>query len=1007
MNPAGPAHCEACGRPLDGTAIEGFCPACFATAVLAGAESEAPESTARTAPRRIGGYELLDELGRGGMGVVYRARQPGLQREVALKVMLDGPFASNRTAAAFRREAESAAALRHANIVTIHEVGEADGHAYYSMELVEGETLADLTRAGPLEPRRAAGYLLLVGRAIAAAHAQGVLHRDLKPGNIIVDRDDQPRVTDFGLARRLDDPADPHRTLLLGGSPGYLAPEQADPAFGPVGVAVDVYSLGATFYHALTGRPPFAAATIAATLDQVLRDEPAPPRKLNSQVPRDLETICLKCLQKKPAQRYASATALAEDLAAFLEHRPIRARPVSAAERTWLWLRRRPALAGLGAALLLAVGIGAGALLWQWRVMRANLYSADLRVAAEAIDLGDLGRARELLALHEPRADEADFTWRLLHQLAAGDPRRVLGEHPWIVGAIAWSADGERIASASVGSGTVDADIRIWNPNSQDATPLILSTNGARELAWFPGHTRLLAAHYDGRVRVWNVERRKVEREFAGRSASLSADGQVLAVCEGDPFAWNTGSTNGVVTLHDLDSGTTRTFEAARYVALSPGGRWLATTDFVAPIHLHDLKNDRRHELPCELMLWALSFSPDESRLIATGFGEAPLLWRLDAPEQPPVRLRGHRLNTWRAAFSPDNKRVVTASSDQSLRLWDADSGPAVSMLRGHASEVWCAAFSPDGKHLASGGKDRAVMLWDTRFNRPETDFASPEWAEALFSEDGRTLAIPTPGGRSEWRLVETISGAVRASVRPSGRPLALRADGTWIAIAEGWRVERRRGADQPAPGAFMELAHDPAEPPPRWWVADPAGQIAVGLTATGVFSVWDLHEGRRLRRWRTPATGGNLRLSPDRRRVVATAGEDGFWLCDLATGKTTRLTAHRDQGKAAAFSADSRQLATASVDGTVKLWDVRSARELFTFRGHRTGVSGVAFAPDGVTLASSEQGVGLRFWHLPTRREIAVVNQPDAGEWIEFAPDGSALALQLVGGGIRLLRAL
>jgi eukaryotic-like serine/threonine-protein kinase len=435
-------------------------------------EGDPGGATGATGP---GGYEIIEELGRGGMGVVYRARQPGLQREVALKVLLDGPFAAADARRRFRREAAAAAALRHVNIVTIHEVGETDGHPFLSMELVEGETLASLTRAGPLEPRRAAGYLLLVARAIAAAHAHGVLHRDLKPGNIIVDRDDQPRITDFGLATRLD--ADPAQTRHLAGSPGYLPPEQADPAAGPTGVTADVYALGATLYHLLTGRPPFAAASVTATLKQVLEDEPAPLRRLNSQVPRDLETICLKCLRKDPAQRYPGTDALADDLLAFLDQRPIQARPVTPFERVLLWSRRRPAIAALSAALALALIGGVITTAWQWRHNQRQLYAADLRVASEALAQGDLGLARDLLELHRPAAGRGDFAWRLLQKLSAGDARTLLGEHPWIVGAIAWSADGRQLASASVPSGTVAGDLRLWKP-AQPATPGVVGCAG-------------------------------------------------------------------------------------------------------------------------------------------------------------------------------------------------------------------------------------------------------------------------------------------------------------------------------------------------------------------------------------------------------------------------------------------------------------------------------------------------------------------------------------------------
>ena len=339
-------NCARCGTPLPADAIEGFCHRCLATVAFQDSADEESILPRAASAIVLGHYELLEEIGRGGMGIVYRARQLDLQREVAVKVLRHGPFSDTRDLAQFRREASAAAALRHPNIVAVHEAGEEDGHAFFSMELVHGQTLAELTRPGPLEPERAARYLRAIAEAVAAAHAQGILHRDLKPANVIIDADDQPRVTDFGLAKRLD-VADATVTQQVLGSPGYMPPEQADPQRGRLTVASDVYGLGALLYHLLTGRPPFASASISATLAQVLNTQPPPPRRLNPAIPADLETICLKCLQKEPERRYPSAPELADELGRFLRREPIRARPIGPPEKLWLWSRRKPLLAAL------------------------------------------------------------------------------------------------------------------------------------------------------------------------------------------------------------------------------------------------------------------------------------------------------------------------------------------------------------------------------------------------------------------------------------------------------------------------------------------------------------------------------------------------------------------------------------------------------------------------------------------------------------------------------------
>src|SRR5262245_47674655 len=349
--------CLRCGAALSAGAIEGFCQRCLAVVAFAASGETESNLAERARLTRLGDYELIEEIGRGGMGVVYRARQVGLDREVAVKVLRAGPFATATDVVRFRREAAAAAALRHSNIVAVHDVGEADGHTFFSMDLVLGQTLAEFTREGPLEPSRAARYVCAIAEAVQAAHAHGILHRDLKPANVIIDPGDQPRVTDFGLAKRLD-VADATVTQQVIGSPGYMPPEQADPQRGRLTVASDVYALGALLYHLLTSRPPFASATIPATLAQVLNTEPVPPRRLNPAIPSDLETICLKCLQKEPERRYSSAQELADELRRFLSREPIRARPISPPEKLWHWSRRKPLLDSLLLLVNLVCAIG-------------------------------------------------------------------------------------------------------------------------------------------------------------------------------------------------------------------------------------------------------------------------------------------------------------------------------------------------------------------------------------------------------------------------------------------------------------------------------------------------------------------------------------------------------------------------------------------------------------------------------------------------------------------------
>ena len=314
-------------------------------------------------PPHLSGYEVQDELGRGGMGVVYRAWDQRLHRPVAIKMLLAGDFARPDERERFEREAEAAAGLRHANIVQVYHVGDLEGRPYFMMEFVEGGSLAERLAVAPLAAGQAAALLATLAEAVQAAHDRGIVHRDLKPGNVLLTADGTPKIADFGLARRLDDRAGLTRSGIPLGTPNYMAPEQALGLTHSIGPAADVYALGAILYEALTGRPPFRADTTAETLRQVVEQEPTPPSRWNAKVPRDLEVICLKCLRKEPHRRYPSAAALAEDLRRFERGERITARPSGPLERSVRWLgRRRVQVAALALGTLLGVALVGGCL---------------------------------------------------------------------------------------------------------------------------------------------------------------------------------------------------------------------------------------------------------------------------------------------------------------------------------------------------------------------------------------------------------------------------------------------------------------------------------------------------------------------------------------------------------------------------------------------------------------------------------------------------------------------
>jgi serine/threonine-protein kinase len=393
----------------------------------------------------IPGYQVDAVIGRGGMGIVYQARHLRLNRTVALKTLRGGPLAGHYDRQRFFREAEAVAALRHPNVVQLYDMGDVDGRPYFTMELVEGGSLRAKIAGTPQPAALAASLTAALAGAVHVAHLSGIVHRDLKPANVLLTADGTPKVTDFGLAWRLEDEEGLTQSGVLMGTPSYMAPEQARGDKSAIGPATDVYALGAILYELLTGRPPFRADTATATLRQVAEEEPVSPSRLNSRVPRDLETICLKCLQKGPSERYASAAALGDDLRRFERGEPIAARPPGALERSAKWVRRRPATAALVASALLMLGGVGSAAVWyagdrarlraearsRDREANAALVQAELQLEDLRTKLDDPFKVRELLSdidRWQAMVQQARQNWQQAVSASVGEEVRVAAE---------------------------------------------------------------------------------------------------------------------------------------------------------------------------------------------------------------------------------------------------------------------------------------------------------------------------------------------------------------------------------------------------------------------------------------------------------------------------------------------------------------------------------------------------------------------------------------------------
>ncbi|MFL5339232.1 MAG: protein kinase domain-containing protein [Gemmataceae bacterium] len=918
---------------------------------------------------RVEGYEILEEIGRGGMGVVYKARQHGLNRIVALKMILAAEHAGEDQVKRFQAEAEAIAQLQHPHIVQIYDVSQAGERPFFSMEFVDGGSLAAKLTGHPQPVRASALLIEALARAMHYAHERGVVHRDLKPANILlapVSSSDSsfsdpssvvrldfplglPKVTDFGLAKRLNS-AGPTQSGAVMGTPSYMAPEQAAGRTKEIGPAADIYALGSILYELLTGRPPFRAESPMDTLLQVMRDEPVPPSRLVPKLPRDLEVICLKCLQKQPAQRYATALALADDLRHFLSNEPISARPATVFQRGRHWVRRHPVwAASITVAHLMGLVLLTGGLDYHFKLQRQKdqLDVERNRVAEEKAQamqrlvrltvangvqhlndddlLGSLPWFAEALKQEAGNREREEMHRIRLAAVLRQSPRLVrVRFHDGRVSDAAFSPDGRSFVSGG------DDGLAAVTPMDAAGKSAVAKVGSAVRVVAFDrtGH-RFLTVGADRTVFVWDSSTGQflgtpMPHHGAVTSACFSADGQRMLTTCTDRAAriWDvaTGQPVGPEFKHE---------GAVRCAAFHPDSKLIATGGDDGVALIWNVVTGEPVSLPMQHggPVVSVAFSPDGKHLLTAG-GDAARLW--EVPTGMPQPVLKHVKPVTAAAFSPDGKHVVTAGMDNVARVWDAAGGQAVTPALKHSSHVHSAAFSPDGRWIVTAGDDNAARVWDAK--------------------TGDAVAPPLKHNGSVFRATFSADGR---------HVLTASLDG----LARAWEVGL-------APRT-AEMKLDPEMV--QRLIYSPDGRRVLAVGTDGTCRLRDASTGKQIGEDLTHAAPVLFAsFSPDGGRVLTASEDRRAKVWDAATGKQVGRSLHHGSSVVhAAFGPRGDRVATASADNTARVWDAETGKPLSQPLRHMGSVRRVAFSPDGRAVLTASQDGTARLWDAATGESL------------------------------------
>ncbi|MFM8358468.1 MAG: WD40 repeat domain-containing serine/threonine protein kinase [Verrucomicrobiota bacterium] len=999
MNSASRPCCPACGADAAGA---GPCAACLLEDLFQESPPEPPPATPPTVPvRRLGDYELIRRLGRGAGGIVHLARQTSLNRLVALKLLHPGRTQHPEIIARFRAEAIATARLQHPNIVAIHEIGEEDGILFYSMDYVEGSTLADLVKSGPIPPVEAARLVHCLADAVEHAHSQGVLHRDLKPANILVDRLGNPRIADFGLAKLLDGDSGltSHGDIL--GSPSFMSPEQADGGSAGADPSSDVYALGAILFYLLTGRPHYLGESVAATLKLVREGRLAGPRSLNPLVPEALEQICLRALARERIQRFPTASAMEEALRAFRLPRPLPSpvisRPPARFPPGWS-LARLLAWAAGSAVVATLLGAASLALLRQKnqreRLVARSRYAETIRVAHREIAEGHPATARKALEEWQRTASPGEtpgFEWHhLLHETRPFENRVLFQRHTPVDTLTLDPARGQLAFVTGPHLGWMqlwsnqEADLQIAEPIA--GARLAISPDGQWLAVAGPRGTRFepsLAARRSpsGKNSNW-----RLSGLTPASGATWSGDGSVVVLrhppLPGKPqqewiSAWDTVTGERLPQPLHLP---------ATWLGWAADGQTLLCLDDFQELIRWQVRSNRISQIR------ALSETPIATALSPGGQHLAAVtdLGRLHLVETLTGKLvavaDGLSRGPTELAFSPDGRRLASADGLKfRILLWDVPNLAPRGECEGHTDLVTGLGFLAQGDGLLSSSRDGSIRLWKLSrtalYPLVSSHLADDSRGETQFSPDGLRVAVTTLHTDSSqecrvMRLTEFDSAAPVFPVMPiawspdSRQILGCRQRGR-LAL---WDVTTQR-----------ELAAFPSLTVGSWRTQmSPDGRWLASLSDEGFLHLVHVPSGQTRKLPLRPVQ--SWLFSPDS-RSLAISGPEGPILWEFGSGRQRSLPGII--GASLAFNADGSALAVEGERGTIRGVDPANGRRRWELARHEGRVTALAFSPDGRTLVSGGEDRLLRFWMLPTGEPLASFSRIEPPISATFAPDG------------------